>query len=89
LLALTNDLLNLAAHSLERNAQRLQRLGGNAFAFMNQTQEDVLSPDVVVVEHAGFFLSQNHHTAGPVGKPLEHDFLLTIDDFTLLAQAVA
>jgi hypothetical protein len=56
---------------------------------MNQTQEDVLSPDVVVVEHAGFFLSQNHHTAGPVGKPLEHDFLLTIDDFTLLAQAVA
>ena len=55
---------------------------------MDQAQEDVLGPDVVVVEHAGFFLSQNHHTAGPVGKPLEHDFLLTIDGFSLLAHAV-
>jgi hypothetical protein len=35
-------------------------------------EQDVLGADVVVVEHPGFFLSQDHDSARPVGKSLEH-----------------
>ena len=72
LLALADDLLDLAADSLQRDPQRLQRLGCDAFAFVNKTQQDVLSADVVVVEHPGLFLRQDDHPAGTVGKSFEH-----------------
>ncbi len=72
LLALADDLLDLAADALKRDAQRLQRLGRDAFAFVNKTQQDVLGADVVVVEHPGLFLRQDDHPAGTVGKSLEH-----------------
>ena len=36
LLALADDLLDLAPHALKRNAQRLQRLGGYTFTLMNE-----------------------------------------------------
>jgi hypothetical protein len=45
---------------------------------MDQAQQDVLSADVVVVEHPGLFLSQDHNPPCSVGKPLEHSrYLLT------------
>src|SRR6202011_4614162 len=68
LLALADDLLDLAADALQRDAQRLQRLCGYAFAFVNKTQQDVLGADVVVVEHPGLFLRQDDDPAGTVGK---------------------
>ena len=49
LLALTDDLLNLLAHLLEVDAERFQRLSGNAFTFVNQSEQNVLGADVVVV----------------------------------------
>ena len=75
LLALADDLLDLAADALQRDAQRLQRLGGDAFALVDQTQQDVLGADVVVVEHPGLFLRQDDHPAGTVGKSFEHWWL--------------
>ncbi len=72
LLALADDLLDLAADAFKRDSQRLQRLGRDAFAFVNKTQQDVLGADVVVVEHPGLFLRQDDHPAGTVGKSLEH-----------------
>jgi len=39
---------------------------------VDQTQEDVLGADVVVVEHPGLFLRQDDHPAGSVGEPFEH-----------------
>jgi hypothetical protein len=39
---------------------------------MHQAKQDVLGADVVVVEHPGLFLSQNHNPPRPVGKPLKH-----------------
>ena len=39
---------------------------------MDQTQEDVLSPDVVVIEQTRFFLRQNDDTTSPVRETLEH-----------------
>src|ERR1700722_9613573 len=39
---------------------------------MNEAEQDVLSADVVVVEHPGLFLSQDNNPPRSVGKPLEH-----------------
>src|SRR5919198_2327917 len=39
---------------------------------MDQPQQDVLGADVVVVQHPRFFLSEDHDSPGPVGKPFEH-----------------
>jgi hypothetical protein len=39
---------------------------------VNQTEQDVLGSDVVVVEHLGFFLGQDDNTTSSVGKSLEH-----------------
>ncbi len=72
LLALADDLLDLAADSLEGDTQRLQRLGCNTFALVNEAEKDVLRADVVVVEHPGFFLSQDNNAPRAIGEPLEH-----------------
>ena len=72
LLALADDLLDLLAHGLQRDAQRLQRLGGDALALVDEAEQDVLGADVVVVEHPGLFLGQDDNPTGPVGEPLEH-----------------
>lgn len=72
LLPLTDDLLNLLANSLERNPEALQGLSGDTLTLVDQAQEDVLGADVVVVEHPGFFLSQDDNPPRAVGEPLEH-----------------
>jgi hypothetical protein len=48
--ALTDDLFDLAAHRFERDPERLECLCGDTLAFVDQTQQDVLCADVVVVE---------------------------------------
>ena len=72
LLALPDNLFDLLAHGLQADAKRLKRLGCDALALVNESEQDVLSTDVVVVKHPGLFLSQNHNPPRPVGKPLEH-----------------
>ena len=58
-LALADDLLDLLAHGLERDVQGLERLGGDAFALVDQPEQDVLGADVVVVEHPRLFLRED------------------------------
>ena len=70
--AVTDDLLDLRAHGLERDAERLERLRGDALTLVDQAEQDVLGPDVVVVEQARFFLRQDDHSAGSVGEAFEH-----------------
>ena len=72
LLALADDLLDLAANPFERDPERLERLGRHALALVDEAEEDVLGTDVVVVEHARFFLGQNHNPTRAVGEPFEH-----------------
>ena len=72
LLTLADDLLNLLAYRLQADPQRLKCLGGNALTLMDEAEQDVLGADVVVVEHPGLFLSQDHNPPRPVGKPFEH-----------------
>ena len=69
--ALADDLLDLAADGLERDAERLERLGGDALALVDQPEQDVLGADVVVVEEARFLLRQDDDPAGPVGEAFE------------------
>src|SRR5579875_1215386 len=71
-LALADDLLDLLAHRFQADPQRLQGLGGHALALEDQPEQDVLGADVVVAEHPGLFLCQDHNPPRPVGKPLEH-----------------
>src|SRR4051794_34159618 len=77
LLPLADDLLDLGPDRFERDVERFEGLRGDAFAFVDQTQEDVLGPDVVVVEQACFLLREDNHPPGPVGEPFEHVLLLT------------
>src|SRR5262249_35639503 len=72
LLAPANNLFYLLPHYFELDAKPCQRPGCDAFALVNETEQKVLSADVVVVEHPGLFLSQDHNPSRPVGKPLEH-----------------
>ncbi len=71
-LPLADDLLDLLAHALEGDPEGLEGLGGDALALVNQAEQDVLGPDVVVVEHAGLFLREDDHAPGPVGEAFEH-----------------
>jgi len=43
---------------------------------VDQTEQDVLCPDVVVVEHPGLFLGQDDNPSRSVGEPLEHALVL-------------
>ena len=49
LLALADNVLDLFSNLFEVYAQRLKRLRGNTLTLVNQTEQDVLSSDVVVV----------------------------------------
>ena len=70
--ALADDLLDLLAHGLEGDAERLERLRGDALALVDQPEQDVLGPDVVVIEEASLLLGQHDDPAGPVGEAFEH-----------------
>ena len=71
--ALADDLLDLAAHGLERDAERLEGLRGDALTLVDEPEQDVLGADVVVVEEARLFLGQDDDPAGPVGEPFEQE----------------
>src|SRR6185369_13429505 len=73
LLALPDDLLDLLADRLEGDTERLQRLGGDALTLVDEAEQDVLGPDVVVVEEPRLFLREDHDPSGSVGEALEQD----------------
>src|SRR5690606_34154863 len=72
LLTLADDVLHLLAHGVERYAEGLEGLRGNAFALVDEAEQDVLRTDVVVVEHLRLFLGENDHATGTICEPLEH-----------------
>src|SRR5439155_5905491 len=68
----TDDLLHLGAYGLERDAERLERLGRDALTLVDETEQDVLGADVVVVEQPRLFLRQHDHSSGSIGETFEH-----------------
>jgi hypothetical protein len=76
LLPLADDVLNLLANRIERDVERLECLCGDALPLVDESEQDVLGADVIVVEHLGLFLGQNNDAASSVGKSLKHVCLL-------------
>src|SRR5699024_5373826 len=76
--AVTDDLLDLLANSIERNAHGFQGLRCYTLTLMDETKKDVFGADVIVVEHARLFLREHNHAACTIGKPLEHVLPLPI-----------
>jgi len=72
LLALADDLLDLRPHRIKGDAERLESLGRDTLTLVDESEQDVLGPDVVVVEHPRLFLGEDDHPAGTVGESLEH-----------------
>ena len=71
-LALADDLLDLGPDGLQRDAERLQRLGGDPFALVDQPEQDVLGADVVVIEEPSLLLREHDDPSSPVGEALKH-----------------
>ena len=71
-LALADDLDDLAAHRVQGDVHRLQRLGGHSLSLVDEAEKEVLSADVVVVERPSLVLGQDDDAAGAVGKAFEH-----------------
>ena len=65
-----DDLFDFEADLAEVDVEVLQDVGGDARAFLDQAQQDVLGADVFVVEALGLLVGQLHDLAGPVGKAL-------------------
>ncbi len=70
--ALADEVLDLRVDVLKRDAQRLERLGGDAVLLADESEQQVLGADVVLVEHARFFLGVDHDPARLLGESLEH-----------------
>lgn len=73
LLAMADHVLDFEARRLQRDAHGPQRLRRQTVSIVKQSEQDVLSADVAVVEHPGLFLSQDHDPPCAVGEVLEHD----------------
>ena len=67
-----DDLLDFQADLAQVDVEVLEDVGGDAGAFLDQAQQDVLGADVLVVEALGLLVGQLHHLAGPVGKAFIH-----------------
>lgn len=72
LLTLADDVLDLLADGVQRDTERFQSLCGDTLTLVDQAEQDVLRPDVVVVEHLGLFLGQDDDAPSAVGESLEH-----------------
>jgi hypothetical protein len=70
--ALADDLFDLDPHVLSGDAQRLQRLGGDALPLVEQAEQEVLGADAGVAQQPGFLLGEVDGPSGPVGEPAEH-----------------
>lgn len=65
---------DVLASGFERAIERLQRPGRGAIFLVEQSQEEVRSPDEVMVEEARLLLCLHEHALPRIGETLEHDF---------------
>src|SRR5205823_13783450 len=75
-LAGADDPDDLGAHALHGDVERLENARGESLLLAEETEQDVLSADVVVLEDPGFLLSEDDHLTGAFSKALKHDVVL-------------
>jgi len=68
-LAMAGDLLDPVPRFLQRDAQRLQHTGGDAFFLGEQAEQEMLGSDGTAAEFPGLVLRQDEDPSGPVGEP--------------------
>ncbi len=66
-----DDPHHLGADALDGDIERFEHARREALLLAKQAQQDVLGPDVVVLERARLFLSQDHHLPGTLCESLE------------------
>ena len=81
LLAGADDPHDLGAHALDGDVERLEDAGGKALLLAQQSEQDVLRADVVVLELPGLFLCEDDDLAGSLCKSLEHVGYLLVKPF--------
>jgi hypothetical protein len=72
LLTRSHDPDNLCAHALDGDVEALEDPRGETFFLTEKAEQNVLGPDVVVLERARFFLRENDHLTGSLCESLEH-----------------
>src|SRR6185312_5020402 len=72
LLTGADDPHDLRAHPLDGDVEALQHTGGQALLLAEQAEQDVLGPDVVVLQRPRLLLREDHHLPCPFREPLEH-----------------
>jgi hypothetical protein len=71
LVTLAHDPGNLGADLLDRDVERLEHPGGETLLLAQEAEQDVLSPDVVVLQGSRLVLGKDDDLAGSLGKALE------------------
>src|SRR5438093_12592154 len=71
LVALADDPRDLGTNLFDRDVERLEHARGEAFLFAQETEQDVLGADVVVLERPSLVLGENDDLPGPFGESFE------------------
>src|SRR6266480_4927645 len=65
-------LLDLRTDRRQGDPEGPERSRADPLAFGEQTEQEMLRPDVVMVEESSFLLGEHHDAASPIREPLEH-----------------
>ena len=77
-LALTHDAGDFTAHLFQVDFEGAQHPCRHPVGFAQESEEEVLRANVVVVEHPSLFLSQDYDLTGSLCEPLKHHCLSPI-----------
>ena len=72
LVTLADDAGDLRAHLFHGDVELLEDAGGKALLLPQKPEQDVLRPDVVVLQGACFVLGEDDDLPGPFCEALEH-----------------
>ncbi len=72
LLARPDDPHNLGTYALDGDVEALEDPRSEAFFLTEKAEQNVLGPDVVVLERSRLLLRENDHLPGSLCKSLEH-----------------
>ena len=67
-----DELFDFEADFSQVDIEVFEHIGTDAGAFLDEAEEDVLGPDIFVVEALGFLVGEGHDLAGSVGKSFKH-----------------
>jgi hypothetical protein len=63
---------DLHAHGLKIETHLLKNIHGNTLAKFNQTQEQMLGADIIVIEAVGFFAGKGENLLGAWSEVVHH-----------------